>query len=154
MSGASDPVIDVHGLTKKFNGREVVRDLSRQVKRGTIREYKRIICFDHDVLANDHELKSGVLRVGEGLGTIDRLMGDHCRLMRETKGCSLYVAPVVYRSVVVLIGVDKLSINVETAAQDTGDRRIAGVFFFSDPPNGEIIEQFRQMEREPPAHHA
>jgi ABC-2 type transport system ATP-binding protein len=29
-------VIDVHGLTKRFNGRAVVRDLSMQVKRGTI----------------------------------------------------------------------------------------------------------------------
>jgi ABC-2 type transport system ATP-binding protein len=32
----SDIVIDVHGLTKSFNGRIVVRDLSMQVKRGTI----------------------------------------------------------------------------------------------------------------------
>ena len=28
--------IDVHGLTKSFDGRKVVRDLSMQVKRGTI----------------------------------------------------------------------------------------------------------------------
>ncbi|MCX7311109.1 MAG: ABC transporter ATP-binding protein [Alphaproteobacteria bacterium] len=33
---ASDVVIDVHGLTKSFGGRTVVRDLSLQVKRGTI----------------------------------------------------------------------------------------------------------------------
>jgi len=33
---ANDIVIDVHGLTKKFNGRAVVRNLSMQVKRGTI----------------------------------------------------------------------------------------------------------------------
>src|SRR4029079_2268762 len=31
-----DIVIDVHGLTKSFDGRVVVRDLSMQVKRGTI----------------------------------------------------------------------------------------------------------------------
>jgi len=31
-----DIVIDVHGLTKRFDGRAVVRDLSMQVKRGTI----------------------------------------------------------------------------------------------------------------------
>lgn len=31
-----DIVIDVHGLTKSFGGRTVVRDLSMQVKRGTI----------------------------------------------------------------------------------------------------------------------
>src|SRR6476660_7120278 len=33
---AADIVIDVEGLTKKFGGRAVVRDLSMQVKRGTI----------------------------------------------------------------------------------------------------------------------
>ncbi len=33
---ASDIAIDVHGLTKKFDGRAVVRNLSMQVKRGTI----------------------------------------------------------------------------------------------------------------------
>ena len=31
-----DVVIDVHGLTKSFDGRPVVRDLSMQVRRGTI----------------------------------------------------------------------------------------------------------------------
>ncbi|MBX9841244.1 MAG: ABC transporter ATP-binding protein [Xanthobacteraceae bacterium] len=34
--GNGEVVIDVHGLTKKFDGRAVVRDLSMQVKRGTI----------------------------------------------------------------------------------------------------------------------
>jgi ABC-2 type transport system ATP-binding protein len=33
---APDIVIDVHGLTKRFGGRTVVRDLSMQVRRGTI----------------------------------------------------------------------------------------------------------------------
>jgi ABC-2 type transport system ATP-binding protein len=33
---AADIVIDVHGLTKSFSGRSVVRNLSMQVKRGTI----------------------------------------------------------------------------------------------------------------------
>jgi ABC-2 type transport system ATP-binding protein len=33
---ASDIAIDVHGLTKKFDGRAVVRNLSMQVKRGSI----------------------------------------------------------------------------------------------------------------------
>jgi ABC-2 type transport system ATP-binding protein len=32
----ADVVIDVHGLTKRFDGRPVVRDLSMQVRRGTI----------------------------------------------------------------------------------------------------------------------
>ena len=36
MNTAADIVIDVHGLTKRFDGRAVVRDLSLQVKRGTI----------------------------------------------------------------------------------------------------------------------
>ena len=36
MSAAPDVVIDVHGLTKRFDGRTVVRNLSMQVKRGTI----------------------------------------------------------------------------------------------------------------------
>jgi ABC-2 type transport system ATP-binding protein len=36
MSIASGIAIDVHGLTKRFDGRAVVRDLSMQVKRGTI----------------------------------------------------------------------------------------------------------------------
>jgi hypothetical protein len=117
------------------------------LKRGAIREYKRIICFDHDVLENDQSLKSGVLRVGEGPGTISRLMGDHCRVMMKTKGCYLYVAPVVLRSFVGLYGVDKASITLEIVDQSPGGRRIASVMLFSDPPNGEIIEQLRQIER-------
>ncbi|MBW7963048.1 ABC transporter ATP-binding protein [Bradyrhizobium sp. BR 10261] len=36
MNGASDIAIDVKGLTKSFGGREVVHDLSMQVKRGSI----------------------------------------------------------------------------------------------------------------------
>jgi hypothetical protein len=119
-----------------------------QLKRGTIREYKRILCFDHDVLANDHELKTGVLRVGEGPGTIDRKMGEHGRVMMETKGCSLYVAPALLRQIIALYGVDKVSITVETTERDTGRRVSGAVIFFCDPPNGEIVEQFRQMERD------
>ncbi len=36
MTTAPDIAIDVHGLTKSFGGRKVVRNLSMQVKRGTI----------------------------------------------------------------------------------------------------------------------
>src|SRR6185312_11749526 len=36
QAAKSDVVIDVHHLTKTFDGRAVVRDLSMQVKRGTI----------------------------------------------------------------------------------------------------------------------
>jgi hypothetical protein len=116
------------------------------LKVGTIREYKRVVCFDDDVLASDPELKSGILRVGEGPGTISRQMGEHCRRMMETKGCSLYVAPAVLRFIVLLFGVDKVAITVDTAER-IGGRTAVGVIFFSDPPNGEIIEQFRQIER-------
>jgi hypothetical protein len=122
------------------------------VKRGTIRECKQILCFDHNVLANDHELSSGMLRVGEGPGTIGRELGNQCRLMMETKGCSLYVAPVVLRAFVEIYGADKVSLSVETTDPNTGGRAIAGSLFFSDPPNGEIIEHFRQMTRETERH--
>jgi hypothetical protein len=118
------------------------------LRRGVIREYKRIICFDPDVLARDQELRSGVLRVGEGPGTIDKSMGEHCRLIMSMKGCSLFVAPALLQSTIILYGSDTAGMTVETFAQDTRSRRIAGVLFFCEPPNGEIIEQFRQMERE------
>jgi ABC-2 type transport system ATP-binding protein len=36
MTGAADIAIDVRGLSKSFGGRKVVRDLSMQVKRGSI----------------------------------------------------------------------------------------------------------------------
>ena len=36
MSAASDIAIEVNGLSKSFNGREVVHDLSMRVKRGSI----------------------------------------------------------------------------------------------------------------------
>src|ERR1700687_1399762 len=36
MPASPDIAIDVEGLTKSFDGRQVVRDLSMQVKRGTI----------------------------------------------------------------------------------------------------------------------
>jgi len=67
--------------------------------------------------------------------------------MMATKGCSLFVAPVVFQSVVILYGVDKVSISLETVDQGAGGRRIAGILFFCGPPNGEIVEQFRQIER-------
>jgi hypothetical protein len=126
---------------------QVYGTIMEQLKRGAIREYKRLLCFDHDVLAEDHELRSGILRVGDGPGTITRQMGEHCSLMIKTKGCSLFVAPVVLRHFVGLYGTDKASMTVETADQDTGVRRIDGIMLFCDPPNGEIIEQFRQLER-------
>jgi ABC-type lipopolysaccharide export system ATPase subunit len=36
VEAGADIAIDVRGLTKSFEGREVVHDLSMQVKRGTI----------------------------------------------------------------------------------------------------------------------
>ncbi len=124
------------------------RAIMEQLNRGTIREYKRLLCFDADVLVNDHDLRSGILHVGEGPGTISRSIGEHCRLMLATMRCSIYVAPVVLRSYAVgLFGTDKVSMSVDTVDQDTGARTYVGVMFFHDPPNGEIIEQFRQIER-------
>ena len=98
------------------------------------------------MLANDLEVKSGILRVGEGPG-IYKILAEHCRWMLETKGCFLYVAPVVSRQFVGLFGTDKAAIGIETIEQDTGARRVTGTMFFYDPPNGEIIEQIRQIER-------
>ena len=117
------------------------------VKSGTVREYKRIVCFERDVLMQDHDLSSGTLRVAEGPGTIDSVVAKHLQVMMKTKGCSVYVAPVVMRSIVALYGTDKASLTVDTTEQDTGARRINGVLFFYDPPNGEIIEQLRQIVR-------
>jgi hypothetical protein len=139
--GGKEEIVSREGRDKIFSSIEGL------LKRGMIREYKRIICFDYDVLASDPESKSGVLRVGEGPGTIPRAMAEHCRLMMANKACSLYVAPVVFRGVIGLYGVNKVAISVETVDQGAGGRRIAGMMLFSDPPNGEIIEQFRQMER-------
>jgi len=119
----------------------------QQVVGGSDQEYKLIICFDHAVLTNDSELRSGVLRVGEGAGTIDRTMGNHCRLMIETKGCSLYVAPAVVRTIVTFYGTEKVGINIYTADENTASTAPRGVILFCDPPNGEIIEQFKQFER-------
>ena len=122
------------------------------VRLGRIGDYKRIICFDRDVLTADQDLESGILRVGEGPGTIERALGEHCREMMKTKGCSLFVAPAVYRGVVAFIGADRVYISVETASDDTGGRRAAGIILFCDPPNGEIVGQFRQIERETERH--
>ena len=159
MRPGSDLTIMLH-LSSEGGRDTALRDIARtpvfgaimeQLNRGTIREYKRLLCFDPDVLVNDHDLRSGILHVGEGPGTISRSIGEHCRLMLATKGCSVYVAPVVLRSSVVgLFGTDKVSISVDTVDQDTGARAYAGVgvMLFCDPPNGEIVEQFRQMERD------
>jgi hypothetical protein len=127
--------------------KELYELIFEQLKRSVMREYKRIICFDNAVLEQCPELKAGILRVGEGPGTIDRMMGEHCRMMMVTKNCSLYVAPAVYRTIVALFGTDKASLAVESADQDAGGRRIAGSLIFSNPPNSEIIEHLRQVER-------
>jgi hypothetical protein len=121
--------------------------IEERLKRGTVHEYKRLRCFEREVLEKNHELKSGILPVGKGPGTIGRQVGEHCRFMMETKGCSLYVAPTVLRSIISLYGTDTASMSVETADQQTGARSTAGVIFFYDPPNSEIIEELRQIER-------
>jgi hypothetical protein len=119
-----------------------------QLRGGVIHEYKRLICFELDVFANDHELRSGILRAGEGPGTINKSVAEHCRLMLNTPGCFVYVAPVIMRNFVALYGVDRASMSVDTVDRDTGTRARLGVLLFHDPPNGEIVEQFRQIERE------
>ena len=96
---------------------------------------------------NDPELRSGVLCVGEGAGTIDRPMGEHCRLMMKTKGCSLFVAPAILQNTVILYGTDNVVMTLETVTGVRGGRKFAGALVFCDPPNSEIIEQFRQIER-------
>src|SRR5215472_6993900 len=107
---------------------QVFAAIMEQLRHGTIREYKRILCLDHNVLVNDLELKSGILRVGEEQG-IYKILAEHCRWMLETKGCFLYVAPVVLRQFVGLFGTDKAAIGIETIDQDTGARRVTGMMF-------------------------
>lgn len=121
--------------------------IMEQLRRGVIREYTRLICFDHEVLANDPELRSGILRVGEGPGTISKSLAEHCRLMLETPRCFVYVAPVIMRNFIALYGTDKASMTVDTITRETGARSVLGAMLFHDPPNGEIVEQFRQIER-------
>jgi len=126
---------------------ELYTTIKDGVKSGTIHEYRRILCFDHDAFTTDHELSAGILRVGEGPGSIHRAVGEHCRWMLATKGCFLYVAPVIIRAIVGLYGADKAGFSFETADPVDGKRMMAGVMMFSDPPNGEIIEQLRELER-------
>src|SRR5215469_741243 len=121
--------------------------IEERLRRGLVHEYKRLICFDREIVEQDHELRSGILRVGSGPGTISRDLAEHCRFMMATKGCSVYVAPTVLRSIITLYGADTASMSVEMANQQAGARSPAGVIFFYDPPNGEIIEQLRQIER-------
>jgi len=129
-------------------GRKDLYDfIIESVKRGAIREYKRIICFDDEVLASNHELATGVLSVGEGPGTIDRSLADHCLAMLATKNCSLYLAPVVFRAIVSLYGANKVSVSMESVAEEGRGRIVLGGLYFCDPPNGEIVEHFRQLER-------
>jgi hypothetical protein len=130
-----------------YHREELYRVAFELLKRGTIREYKRIICFDNEVLANDPELRSGILTVGTGPGTIDRLNGDHCRAMMGTENCSLYIAPAVFRAILALCGTDKASITLEMVDPDATGRATLGTLLFCDPPNREIIQRFRQIER-------
>jgi hypothetical protein len=122
--------------------------IMEQLKNGVIREYKRLICFDHEVLMNDPELSAGTLRVGEGPGTISKSVAEHGRLMLETRSCFVYVAPVTMsNNFVALFGTDRASMTVDTVDRETGARTVLGIMMFHDPPNGEIIEQLRQLER-------
>jgi hypothetical protein len=126
---------------------ELFSTIEERVRRGIISEYKRIICFDRETIESDHQLKAGVVRVGDGPGTIHPRLAEHCRWMLGMNGCFLYVAPVILRAVVGLYGRDKAGFSFETIDPDDGLRKASGVMVFSDPPNGEIIEQFRQLVR-------
>ena len=65
----------------------------------------------------------------------------------EMPRCSIYIAPVLIRIIgVVFYGSDKVSMSVETVDRETGGRSPLGIMYFHDPPNGEIIEQFREIE--------
>lgn len=122
--------------------------IMEQLRSGVIREYKRLICFDQDVLASDPELRSGILRVGTGPARITKAVAEHCQLMLKTPRCSLYVAPVILRGLVALYGTDKASMSVDTVDRESGAGSFLGVILFHDPPNREIIEQLRQIEHE------
>src|SRR5215472_4314829 len=88
-----------------------------------IHEYKRLICFDPNVFANDHELRSGILRTGEGPGRTNKATAEHCRLMLKTPRCFVYVAPAIVRNFVGLYGADRASMSVDTWNRDTGLER-------------------------------
>ncbi len=127
--------------------RELFSLILELLSRGRIREFKRILCFDRDAIESNHELKSGILRIGQGLGTVDRIIGDHCQRLLQTKGASVYLAPAVFQGIIGLYGTEEASMSVETVEPGAGGRRINGALIFHDPPNGEIIEQLRQLER-------
>jgi hypothetical protein len=72
-------------------------------------------------------------------------LGNHCRLMMSTQGCSLFVAPAVIRNSVPLLGSDNVTITVD--ADDARGRTTLGTLLFWSPPNRDAIERFRQIER-------
>src|SRR5262249_6088452 len=61
MTATPEIAIDVHGLTKSFDGRKVVRNLSMQVKRGTI----------YGLLGPNGSGKTATIRMLTGLLTPD-----------------------------------------------------------------------------------
>src|ERR1700731_5321634 len=73
---ASDVAIDVHGLSKSFSGREVVHDLSMQVKRGSI----------YGFLGPNGSGKTTTIRMLCGLLTPDR--GEGRVLGDDTRRCA------------------------------------------------------------------
>ena len=110
--------------------------------------YKRILCFDRNVFSADEYLQKGTLRTGEGPGTIPNAAVEHCRTMLLRSGCSLYVAPVVFPGDIALFGTQDAVITFRRFDAESGLVKIAGVFFFSDPPNGGIIEDLKQIVRD------
>src|SRR6202163_3484689 len=83
---AQDIVIDVHHLTKKFDGRAVVRDLSMQVKRGTIYGF---LGPNGSGKTTTIRMLCGLLTPDEGRGTC---LGYDIRTGREQiKRCTGYM---------------------------------------------------------------
>jgi hypothetical protein len=127
------------------NLKEFFRTMLELVDAGTIREYRRIICFEPDIFARSADLKSGILRVGDGPEMIWGLIAEHCRLMTGRKQCSAYLAPAIVQNDIFLFGTGMAAITLRRFDPGSGVLQQAYGFFFSDPPNSEIIEELRRI---------
>ena len=81
VTAAPDIAIDVEGLTKSFDGRKVVRDLSMQVKRGTIYGF---LGPNGSGKTTTIRMLTGLLTPDEGRGHLPRLRHPHRRPTRSS----------------------------------------------------------------------
>ena len=139
---------DFAGSGSEAGLKVVLRTLLELVDTGTIREYRRIICFDHGLFSESSELKSGTLKVGNGPDKVWGFIAEHCRQMVTRKKCSVYVAPAIVQNDVFLYGSDKAGLTLKRFDSERGILQLAYGFFFSDPPNSEIIEELRLIIRD------